>query len=327
MLNDCSLGKGAERSPVFDRTMASITKQVSQADNVQKELEQEQKLLDVTAAEVSVLRQSMDNVMLKQQQQESQIDIKRASIEKILEELKKKIEALLGMRKVQKDKRLRKDCVDMRKILRCRDGSVESKIHAICDTLSGMLGREIKPKVVPKISTHNHSEHVPTPHLNFSEIQSEDAQRVHSLEEKVFEYPWPLPDVMDMIKKSKGIKCSHGDVLAAYAFFNSLKIKGSKRMDLINFAVSPERSRHGIGTQLMDQVIKRALRDGYTEITFCIRERNLHGQLFLKRMGFKVVSQEQGQYDETDEDSYVFQYKIEDGQKEASKKKDRQKTA
>jgi ribosomal-protein-alanine N-acetyltransferase len=84
------------------------------------------------------------------------------------------------------------------------------------------------------------------------------------------------------------------------------------RIHLLDFAVSPEYWRKGIGTQMISKLQRELSLQKRSRICLQVPEKNLRAQLFFKSQGFLVSDIIRDYYEETDENAYFMQYRYED---------------
>lgn len=129
-----------------------------------------------------------------------------------------------------------------------------------------------------------------------------DMPRVIAIEDESFEYPWCSAEFF---------RCSQGHNHVGMVAEQDGKIVGfmifsmeTKRIHVLNFAVASDHRRCGIGTQMVDYLMKK-LR-GRKRVVLEVRERNLPAQLFYRSIGFIAISVIHDFYTETPEDAYRF---------------------
>jgi ribosomal-protein-alanine N-acetyltransferase len=89
------------------------------------------------------------------------------------------------------------------------------------------------------------------------------------------------------------------------------------RLHILNFAVAPEVRRHGIGSQMVLRLVDKLSQQRRSEILLEVRESNLEGQLFFKTQAFKAVCVLRRHFDDTEEDAYIMQFKLNADSEEA----------
>jgi ribosomal-protein-alanine N-acetyltransferase len=65
-----------------------------------------------------------------------------------------------------------------------------------------------------------------------------------------------------------------------------------------------------VGTQMVLRLIDKLSQQRRQEIMLDLRESNLEAQLFFRKQGFRAVRIVRGHYDDTSEDAYIMQFKL-----------------
>lgn len=106
---------------------------------------------------------------------------------------------------------------------------------------------------------------------------------------------------------TRGIVCcvaSKGDNIMGYVIYELF----AHRIDILHFEVDPAWQRCGIGTQLFSNLVAKLSESDKRSITMKVPESNLRSQLFLKKMGAKVIKIIR-KYDESSGENYfLFSY-------------------
>ena len=79
---------------------------------------------------------------------------------------------------------------------------------------------------------------------------------------------------------------------------------------ILNFSVSPNIRRQGIGTQMVQRLVDKLSQQRRREIVLEVRETNLNAQLFFANSGFRALSVLRNHYDDTMEDAYYMRYSL-----------------
>lgn len=132
-----------------------------------------------------------------------------------------------------------------------------------------------------------------------------DRPEMVRIERGSFEFPWNREDFDDTLKNSNIVTfvAEHNEIVGyviaeVYADY----------IQVLNLAVAPEHRQCGIGTQLLRRLVEK-LTDKRTRISAAIRETNLTAQQFFKAMEFRATKVVKGLYDNTEEDSYLMEYR------------------
>lgn len=137
-----------------------------------------------------------------------------------------------------------------------------------------------------------------------------DMDAVLAIEDQSFEFPWLEEDFVRCLRQRNCIgKVATYDDLATEAErvvgFMVFQLR-TRCFRLLNFAVSPEFRRRGIGSQIIATLACRLSRDRRRRIVSEVRETNLAAQLFFRSLGFRAIGIKRGRYRETAEDAYRF---------------------
>lgn len=135
---------------------------------------------------------------------------------------------------------------------------------------------------------------------------------VMRIENQSFDQPWDEAQMRDCMK-ARTIDCEVAYLTGSNVAVGFICAEMTKKQIVLwNLAVHEDWRYKGVGEQLMDYA-KNLLTPQRSLIVAEIRERNLDGQLFLQRMGFKCTRIEKdGSYDPDGrwptEDAYRFEF-------------------
>lgn len=149
-----------------------------------------------------------------------------------------------------------------------------------------------------------------------------DMEQVLDIENRSFEFPWSESDFLSCLRQRNciGMVAREQDEsleksIAGYMVYELHK----QRIQLLNFAVSPERRRAGVGRAMVSKLYGKLSFDRRNRVLTQVRESNLTAQLFFRANGFRAIEVIREFYCETLEDAYVFQYRC-GGDSQASSK-------
>jgi len=136
-------------------------------------------------------------------------------------------------------------------------------------------------------------------------------QEVMDIERSCFEFPWTEEDFLSCLRQRNciGMVAEHGDEIVGFMVYELQK----SRLRIMNFAVSARTRRQGVGVQMMQRLVDKLSQQRRKEIILEVRETNLEAQLFFKGQGFRAVSVLRNHYDDTTEDAYYMQYRLDAG--------------
>jgi [ribosomal protein S18]-alanine N-acetyltransferase len=127
-----------------------------------------------------------------------------------------------------------------------------------------------------------------------------------SLEETCFEFPWSEHDFIHYLRShaTLSLVVELDNEVIGYVVYS---VEGDK-MEILNLAVDPNFRRNGIGSEILATLREQADLTNRNKIVGYVRESNLAAQLFLRSSGFIATEIKREQYDETDEDCYLFEF-------------------
>jgi ribosomal-protein-alanine N-acetyltransferase len=135
-----------------------------------------------------------------------------------------------------------------------------------------------------------------------------DMEEVLHIEQQSFEFPWAEEDFVRCLRQRNciGMVAEEGERVVGFMIYELHK----SRLHILNFAVEADVRRGGVGTQMIDKLIQKLSSQRRTRITLEVRETNLAAQLFFRERGFRAVSVLHDFYDDSPEDAYVMEYRI-----------------
>ena len=134
-----------------------------------------------------------------------------------------------------------------------------------------------------------------------------DMPEVLQTEQDSFEYSWTEEDFLRCLRQRNciGMVAEQGEKVVGFMIYELHKAK----LHILNFAVSDQFRRRGVGTQMAKKLITKLSHDRRSRIMLEIRETNLPAQLFFRTLGFRAVSVLRQFYEDTPEDAYLMQYR------------------
>ena len=135
-----------------------------------------------------------------------------------------------------------------------------------------------------------------------------DMPDVLQAEQECFAYPWTEEDFLRCLRQRNciGMVAEQGDKIVGFMIYELHKNK----LHIMNFAVHPDWRRTGIGTQMTRKLVSKLSSHRRTRITLEVRETNLPAQLFFQTQGFVALRVLRGYYEDTGEDAYLMQYRL-----------------
>lgn len=135
-----------------------------------------------------------------------------------------------------------------------------------------------------------------------------DMPEVLRIEQLSFATPWTDEEFLACLRQRNciGMVAEHEHRIVGFMIYELHK----SQLHILNFAVCPEFRHLGIGGQMVTRLIDKLSQQRRNEILLEVRERNLDAQLFFKQQGFRAISVLRRHFDDTDEDAYIMQFRL-----------------
>ncbi|MGL6074492.1 MAG: ribosomal protein S18-alanine N-acetyltransferase [Fimbriiglobus sp.] len=133
-----------------------------------------------------------------------------------------------------------------------------------------------------------------------------DMAEVLQAEQQSFEYAWDEEDFLRCLRQRNciGMVAEHQDHIVGFMIYELHK----NRLHVLNFAVTPEFRRTGVGSQMVQKLIGKLSTHRRTKITLAVRERNLDAQRFFRHEGFKATRVLRNYYEDSNEDAFQMEF-------------------
>ena len=135
-----------------------------------------------------------------------------------------------------------------------------------------------------------------------------DMPEVLRIEQEGFEFAWTEEDFLCCLRQRNciGMVAERDHQIVGFMIYELHK----SRLNILNFAVAEEFRRQGVGSQMVMRLVDKLSQQRRKEILLEVRERNLDAQMFFKRQNFRAVRVLRAHYDDTCEDAYIMQFRI-----------------
>ena len=135
-----------------------------------------------------------------------------------------------------------------------------------------------------------------------------DIPEVLAIEADLFENHWDEEDFLRVLRERNciGVVEECDDRVVAFIVYEL----HTTRLQILNFAVQRELHRRGMGRVMIEGMIRKLAPQRRARLVLKIRETNLDAQMFFRAMVFRAMSVLKGFYDDSDEDAYVFQFRL-----------------
>ncbi|MDX2037584.1 MAG: ribosomal protein S18-alanine N-acetyltransferase [Isosphaeraceae bacterium] len=133
-----------------------------------------------------------------------------------------------------------------------------------------------------------------------------DMPEVLAIEHAGFEFPWCEEEFLRVLRQRNciGMVAEIGERVVGFMIYELHKSK----LVILDFAVHPDFSKQGIGTQMVAKLVGKLSSHRRTKIVLHVRETNLGAQFFFGKQGFRAVEVVREHFGDTGEDAYVMQY-------------------
>ena len=135
-----------------------------------------------------------------------------------------------------------------------------------------------------------------------------DMPEVLAAEEASFEFPWSEDDFIRCLRQRNciGMVAEQQERVVGFMIYELHK----NRLHILNFAVHPDFCRRGVGGQMVRKLVSKLSPQRRSRIMLEVRETNLAAQLFFKQLGFRAISLLREFYEDTPEDAYLMQFRL-----------------
>lgn len=137
-----------------------------------------------------------------------------------------------------------------------------------------------------------------------------DMADVLKAEQQSFDYAWTEEDFLRCLRQRNciGMVAEYDDQVVGFMIYELHKNK----LHILNFAVSPEFRRSGIGAQMVSKLVGKLSSHRRTKITLAVRERNLPAQLFFRAQDFRARRVLRNYYEDSGEDAFLMEFRVGD---------------
>jgi len=146
--------------------------------------------------------------------------------------------------------------------------------------------------------------------LNIRWAIRKDMEAVMQIENDCFPIPWSDADFHRALCRREiiGLVAEIEECVVGFVIYEFR----ADRLIVLNFAVRPDCQRRGIGTALVNKLKSKLRPERRKRITLHARESNIIAQKFFSSQGFRALGVKRDLYQctETNEDAYLFQYRL-----------------
>ena len=135
-----------------------------------------------------------------------------------------------------------------------------------------------------------------------------DMPQVLAIEAESFDHPWSDDDFMKTLRQRNciGMVAELDERVIGFMIYELQK----NRLHVVNFAVHAAWRRQGVGQGMVEKLLSKLTVERRNQVLLEVRETNLDAQLFFRDMGFRAIAIINDNYRDSDEDAYLFQYRV-----------------
>ncbi len=135
-----------------------------------------------------------------------------------------------------------------------------------------------------------------------------DMPEVLAIEAGCFDHPWTEEDFLQALRQRNciGMISEHEERVIGFMIYELHR----SRLHLLNFGVSQEFRRIGVGRQMVNKLVAKLSHHRRTRVTSAVREGNLSAQMFFRSQKFLATKVLRGFYGDNGEDAYFMQYHL-----------------
>ncbi len=140
--------------------------------------------------------------------------------------------------------------------------------------------------------------------IEILKMQDNDIEEIAALEKKCFSVPWSEKSFRDELqnKLAHYFVAHKGGHCIGYAGFWNVSGEGG----ITNIAVLPEYRKQGIGSMLMTEMIKTAVKLNLELLTLEVRKSNTAAQGLYTKYGFDIIGERKRYYSDNGEDAWIM---------------------
>lgn len=145
--------------------------------------------------------------------------------------------------------------------------------------------------------------------MDITMMKRGDAHEMAELDKKCFSVPWSEKSFLDEAENPLAVYFVARDDkgITGYAGFWNVAGEG----DITNIAVLPEYRRQGIGSRLIEAVIKQAAELELELLTLEVRRSNIAAQMLYSKYGFEIIGERKRYYSDNCEDALIMTKRLE----------------
>jgi ribosomal-protein-alanine N-acetyltransferase len=126
---------------------------------------------------------------------------------------------------------------------------------------------------------------------------------VHAIEQAVFADPWSTQDFRDCVASDAlFLVAETGATIAGYV----VAVDAADEGEILNLAVAPTGRRHGLGRELVEEILEALAARGVRQVYLEVRESNAPARALYAAHAFREVGRRKQYYRRPVEDAIVL---------------------
>ena len=142
--------------------------------------------------------------------------------------------------------------------------------------------------------------------VEISYLTQSNLRNVLQIEQQSFTFPWDEDHFVWCLRHPRriGVVANCGGEPIGFVIYRFQK----NRLCVLNLAVCPAWRRRGVGSQMMQRLVRKLPEFRIARITAKVRESNLSAQKFFQRQGFLAIRVLRNFYEDSGEDAFLMEY-------------------
>ena len=138
--------------------------------------------------------------------------------------------------------------------------------------------------------------------------QEEHIESIVEIENKCFSVPWSHGSFLRELYSDDGYipTAFDGEKIVGFAIFHRIGEEG----EIFNIAVSPEYRGQGVGSRILEAVIRNAMLNMVKKVFLEVRPSNEPAIALYKKYGFKQVGRRKNYYIKPVEDAIIMEREV-----------------
>lgn len=140
--------------------------------------------------------------------------------------------------------------------------------------------------------------------IQIRQMREQDVEKVAELEGEIFSMPWSVQGFLDTLHMDNVhfLLAEEGEEILGYCGLYTALDEG----EITNVAVKAQCRKSGIGSQILEALLKLGEQNSVTRFFLEVRVSNISAQKLYEKYGFLVCGRRKGFYEKPKEDAYIM---------------------